>query len=110
MASERARALRRNLTDAERFLWAKRRGRRFAEFKFRRQQPIGKYIVDFVCFERKLIVKLDGSQHVDQRDYDDARTAWLGTQGFRVLRFWNHEVLTEWNVIDEVIWAALQAG
>jgi adenine-specific DNA-methyltransferase len=67
--------------------------RQAGSFKFRRQQPIGEYIVDFVCAERKLIVEVDGGQHVEQAVHDEMRSKWLQSQGYRVLRFWNHDVL-----------------
>jgi very-short-patch-repair endonuclease len=105
---ERARDLRKNLTDTERLVWSKLRSRRFAGFKFRRQMPIGAFVVDFVCLERRLILELDGGQHTEQVRYDEARTAWLNSQGFEVLRFWNHEVFEEWDTIEEVIWRHLQ--
>lgn len=104
----RARRLRKNMTDTERFAWARLRSRRFAGYKFRRQMPIGAYIVDFVCLERRLVVELDGGQHVEQGDYDTKRTSWLQSQGFEVLRFWDHEVLQEWESVEEVIWRRLQ--
>ena len=92
---ERARRLRRESTEAEKRLWNKLRARQLLGAKFRRQAPIGPYIVDFVCFERKLVIEIDGGQHAehDQRAYDEERTKWLKSQGFRVLRFWNNEVL-----------------
>jgi very-short-patch-repair endonuclease len=89
---ERARKLRKNMTDAERALWARIRRRQILDCKFRRQQPLGDYIVDFVCLEKKLIIELDGGQHIEQEEYDSRRTHWLEEQGFRVLRFWNHDV------------------
>ena len=107
MSLNRARRLRKNMTDAERFVWSRLRSRRFAGYKFRRQMPIGPYIVDFICLKRRLIVELDGGQHVEQRDYDDQRTGWLQSQGFDVLRFWNHEVFEDWETVEEVIWRAL---
>jgi very-short-patch-repair endonuclease len=107
---DRARELRKNLTDVERLAWRKLRSRRFAGYKFRRQMPVGRYIVDFVCLERKLIVELDGGQHNEQVDYDQARTEWLKSQGFEVLRFWNHEVFEDWGAIEEVIWGRLHSG
>ena len=89
-----ARELRREQTDAERNLWAKLRNRHPAEVKFRRQEPIGRYIVDFVSFGRKLIIEIDGSQHADATTKADAqRTKWLENQGFRVIRFWDNDVL-----------------
>ncbi len=81
--------------------------RQFGGCKFRRQQPIGKYIVDFVCVEKGLIVELDGGQHAQQASSDVERTAWLEAQGFRVIRFWNHEVLNEIDAVKEAIRGAL---
>ncbi len=86
-----AKNLRRTMTDVEVKLWNALRDRRFENFKFRRQVPIGKYIVDFVCQDRKLIVELDGCQHLDSR-VDAVRDAWLRSVGYRVLRFWNIDV------------------
>jgi len=88
-----ARAFRRNLTDAERRLWKHLRAKLFEGLKFRRQEPIGKYIVDFVCYEKSLIIEIDGGQHSKERDKDGERERWLRGEGFKVLRFWNHEVL-----------------
>ena len=87
-----ARDLRKNMTDAERKLWLALRGRQFENYKFRRQVPVGKYIADFMCFEHRLIVEVDGSQH-DESIRDAVRDLWLESQGFRVLRLWNREVL-----------------
>jgi len=109
MNLRRARQLRKNLTDTERFVWGKLRGRRFAGFKFRRQMPIGRYVVDFVCLARRLIVELDGGQHLEQAEHDAARTSWLESEGFEVLRFWDQKALQDWEVVEEVIWARLQA-
>ncbi len=89
----RAKNLRRDMTDAERKLWYRLRAG-WVGVKFRRQQPIGAYIVDFVCFERRLIVELDGGQHADAVEKDAARTRWLESQGFTVLRFWNNDIMT----------------
>ncbi len=91
--TERARNLRSNMTDAERCLWKHLRQRQIAGYRFRRQMPIGSYIVDFVCLERRLIVEVDGGQHQEQQAYDIRRDGWLVEQGFQVLRFWNNEVL-----------------
>ncbi|WP_349258714.1 endonuclease domain-containing protein [Steroidobacter sp.] len=102
-AREFARTLRANSTEAEQRLWANLRNRRLAGFKFRRQQPLGPYIVDFVCVERKLIVEADGGQHADRREYDDARSEYLERRGYRVLRFWNNDVLLETEAVLEVI-------
>ena len=100
---QRARVLRMQQADAERRLWYLLRGHRFLGLKFRRQVPMGAYIADFVCHERRLIVELDGGQHSEQIDYDTARTAWLGEQGYRVLRFWNHDVLQREQAVLEQI-------
>ena len=98
-----ARELRNRLTDAEQKLWQHIRARQMMGFKFRRQAPIGKYIVDFVCFERRLIIELDGGQHAVNQDYDHIRTEWLGSQGFKVIRFWNHDVMNNIEGIKEVV-------
>jgi very-short-patch-repair endonuclease len=82
------------MTDAERHLWQWLRQRQLDGLRFRRQMPLGTYIVDFVCLERRLVIELDGGHHQNQRDYDENRDRWLEEQGFVVLRFWNHEVLT----------------
>ena len=87
-----ARAMRADSTKAENMLWQAIRNKQLHGFKFKRQVPIGRYIVDFVCFERKLIVEVDGGQHADSFS-DRARDAWLQDQGFCVLRFWNNDVL-----------------
>lgn len=100
---ERARALRREMTDAERLLWHHLRARRFERLKFRRQKPLGRYIADFVCMELQLIIELDGGQHLQQSDYDARRDDWLRAQGFRVLRFWNHEALQQTEAVLEQI-------
>ncbi len=95
------------MTDAERHLWYRLKAGRFDGWKFRRQWPIGDYIVDFVCFEVKLIVELDGGQHAVLVDRDDSRTEWLNSQGFRVMRFWNYQVFEESDDVMEAIWNAL---
>jgi very-short-patch-repair endonuclease len=89
----RARALRRSPTEAEKVLWGELRYWQIDGHKFRRQQPVGNYIVDFVCLEKKLIVEVDGGQHAEQCDYDSERDAWLRQQGYKILRFWNNDVL-----------------
>ena len=86
-----AKHLRRTMTDVEVKLWVALRDRRFENFKFRRQVPIGKYIVDFVCQEKKLIVELDGSQH-EGSVHDQVRDAWLRSVGYKTLRFWNIDI------------------
>ena len=102
----RAKALRRELTDAERALWKLLRAKRLADFKFRRQQPIGTYIADFVCQSSRLIVEADGSQHLDSA-HDQRRTAWLEGQGYRVLRFWNNDILARPSSVIDTVYAAL---
>jgi len=90
---EHARQLRKNPTDAERALWGKLRLWQLDGIKFRRQQPLGRYIVDFVCLEKRLVVEVDGGQHAEDANYDSDRDAWLREQGFVILRFWNNDVL-----------------
>ena len=92
VTTSRARQLRARQTDAERKLWFLLRDRRLNGAKFRRQVPIGNYIVDFVCQQAKLIVELDGGQHADQVAYDTARPNWLEGVGYRVLRIWNNDL------------------
>ena len=99
----RARQLRRNPTEVERLLWQRLRFWQVGGFKFRRQQPLGDYIADFVCFEGLLIVEIDGGQHADQKDYDKKRDAWLRDQGFIVLRFWNSDVFQNMDGVLQVI-------
>jgi adenine-specific DNA-methyltransferase len=89
----RARGLRKHATDAERALWQWLRNRQLSGCKFRRQHAIGPYIADFACIEARLIVELDGGQHLDHAAADAQRTAYLNSEGYRVLRYWNDEVL-----------------
>jgi very-short-patch-repair endonuclease len=77
-------------------------------YKFRRQQPIGQYIVDFVNFERRVVIELDGGQHSQQMVYDSKRTAWLEAQGYQVLRFWNNQILEEAEAVKAIILKALE--
>jgi very-short-patch-repair endonuclease len=106
---ERARTLRLNQTEAEQRLWYYLRAHRFMGLKFKRQKPIGNYIVDFICLSPKLVIEIDGSQHAEQADYDHCRDAWLRVQGFLVLRFWNNEVLNETEGVLESIRQAILA-
>jgi very-short-patch-repair endonuclease len=109
MQSIRARQLRREMTDAERLLWFLLRGRRLAGCKFRRQHPIGPYIADFVCLDHRLIVEADGGQHADARlAADELRTKWLMDQGWRVVRFWNGDILYRQNDVLEAIVRAIE--
>ncbi len=110
MKRAQARALRKNPTESERALWKHLRLRQLGGWKFRRQHPLGPYIVDFVCLEKRLVIELDGGQHSEQTLYDTERTAWLETQGFQVLRFWNNQVLQETEVVKEVILEALRTS
>jgi very-short-patch-repair endonuclease len=99
-----AKGLRRRSTDAERLLWKYLRTKQIEGLKFRRQEPIGKYIVDFVCFESRVIVEVDGGQHSIEKDAN--RDTWLQSQGFAVLRFWNHDVLLNTEGVVEMIRAS----
>ena len=110
LQQERARALRHGGTDAEHWLWQHLRSRQLLGQKFRRQVPIGQYIVDFLCCECKLIVEVDGSQHRQQEGYDRTRTQCLESQGYRVIRYWNNEVLQQGDAVLESILQALAAG
>ena len=94
-----ARSLRKNQTDAERKLWRCLRARELCGFKFRRQYPIAPYIVDFICVEKQLIVEIDGGQHATMTELDNRRTEFLNARGYRVLRFWNNEVLRQLDAV-----------
>ena len=101
---EFARALRADETEAEQKLWRILRGRRLAGLKWRRQVPFGRYVVDFVCFERRLVAECDGSQHAENAR-DRTRDDWLTSQGFSVVRFWNHESLQSPRMVEDTILA-----
>jgi adenine-specific DNA-methyltransferase len=103
----RARALRKEKTDAERVLWERLRRRAVHGLKFRCQQPLGPYIVDFVCLERRLVVEVDGGYHREQKANDDDRTRWLESHGYTVLRFWNSDVVIRTDAVVEAIARAL---
>ncbi|MFQ6083141.1 MAG: endonuclease domain-containing protein [Candidatus Aminicenantia bacterium] len=98
-----AKNLRKRSTDAERLLWKHLRARQLEGLKFRRQQPVGKYILDFVCFEKGIVIEVDGGQHAVEKEKDNERNIWVERQGFKVLRFWNNEVLTNIEGVLEVI-------
>ena len=104
-----ARELRRRQTDAERILWHHLRNRTLMGCKFRRQHPIGPYVVDFACVDAKLVVELDGSQH-SAPSGDEVRTSFLCRQGYRVLRFWNNDALTQTEAILAVVHDALSVA
>src|SRR4030042_6167074 len=98
-----AKTLRKRPTDAESLLWMHLRAKQFKGLKFRRQQPIGAYIVDFVCFERRIVIEVDGGGHAFEKVKDVGRDTWLQGEGFKVLRFWNNEVLQNMDGVLEVI-------
>jgi very-short-patch-repair endonuclease len=106
--TNRARRLRRDSTKAELRLWYRLRSRSLAGFKFIRQETIGPYVVDFVCREERLIIEVDGGQHADS-NHDAARDRWLQAHQFRIMRFWNNDVLANMNGVLEVILNALQS-
>jgi very-short-patch-repair endonuclease len=107
--SSHAKKLRKNMTDAERKLWTHLRGRQLTGVKFRRQHQIGPYVVDFITFEPKLIIELDGGHHVLQLADDSKRSDWLTSNDFTVLRFWNHEVLQQTDAVLQTITERLNA-
>ena len=107
MSLDRAKRLRQRMTDAEHRLWYRLRAHRFDGHKFKRQVPIGPYVVDFGCLNRRLIIELDGGQHAD-RPSDRRRDAWLKMQGYEVLRFWNIDVLKNTEAVLEAIVMALE--
>ncbi len=102
-----ARSLRKQAGEAEQVLWRHLRGRRLRGYKFRRQVVIEPYIVDFVCLDVKLIIEADGGQHAEQASYDARRTARLEAKGYRVMRFWNNEILGDIQRVLEEIYSAL---
>jgi len=102
-----ARKLRGKSTDAELLLWRHLRNRHMAGYKFRRQVAIGSYIVDFVCFDAGLIIEADGGQHLEQRHRDSERTAFLESRGYKVMRFWNNEILCDIEAVLEQIHTCL---
>lgn len=106
LAKARAGDLRQGMTDAERRLWDRLR-RNGLGVKFRRQHPFETWVLDFVCLERKLVIEVDGSQHAETTAADAARSSRLERAGFRVLRFWNHDVLTNTDAVVERIWREL---
>ena len=110
-----AKELRRELTPTEIKLWARLRAHRMKGVHFRVQHAnalrpfrVGNYIVDFCAARKKLIIELDGSQHLDQKEYDDERTAFLKSKGYQVLRFWNNDVMNDIDSVLRVIYATLK--
>ncbi|NMM28975.1 MAG: endonuclease domain-containing protein [Glaciimonas sp.] len=104
-----AREMRSGMTDAEALLWKLLRNRLLAGAKFRRQHPVGRYILDFYCDGRKLGIELDGGQHGEAVAYDQVRDQWLRGQGIHIMRFWNNQMLTETEGVLESIYQVLQA-
>jgi very-short-patch-repair endonuclease len=100
----RAKRLHREMTEPESKLWAHRMG----DVHFRNQHAIGNYIVDFCAPRKKLIIELDGSQHLEQKEYDEERSVFLKSKGYRILRFWNHEVMNNTDSVLTVIWDSLK--
>ncbi len=103
------RTLRHNMTDAEKKIWRSLRGRQMEGLKFRRQHPFEGYILDFVCLEKKIVIELDGGQHQENKAEDEVRTKSLEKAGFRLLRFWNHEVLQHPAAVTEKIWQEISS-
>lgn len=99
----RARDLRKESTIVEQHLWYWLRNRHLNAYKFHRQYVMGKYIVDFVCLKKKLVIEIDGGQHAENISYDENRTAYLKTRGFHVLRYWNHDVMDKMDAVLEDI-------
>ena len=99
----KARVLRKNQTDAESLLWYHLRDRHLSGHKFRRQHPMGVFIADFVCIERRIVVEVDGGQHALQGEEDKRRSAYLKSKGYRVVRFWDNEVLKDTQAVLEAI-------
>jgi len=102
-----AKQLHRNMSLAEAKLWKHLRAHRMGDIHFRNQHAIGNYIVDFCAPRKKLIIELDGSQHLEQKEYDGERTKYLESHGYRVLRFWNNDVMDNMETVLEVIWSVL---
>jgi very-short-patch-repair endonuclease len=109
MADERARQLRRNMTDAERALWRYLRMRQLDGHKFRKPVRIGPYIADFACLKAMLVIEVDGGQHAEACAYDSRRDDFMRGQGYRVLRFWNNEVLSNIDGVWQVIVAEINS-
>jgi len=97
------------MTEAERAVWSLLRRKKIENHRFRKQVPIGKYIVDFACLDARLVIEVDGGQHSDAVQADEARDAWLRSQNFHVLRFWNNDVLKNQEGVMQVILKALEA-
>ena len=101
-----ARKLRAEMTDAERKLWSLLRRKQLAGFRFRRQVPLGPFVADFACYSARLVIEVDGGQHNTQVPQDAVRETWLRHEGYTVMRFWNHEVLTQIETVKNIVWNA----
>lgn len=105
-----AKKLRKESTDTECKLWQQLRSKQCGGYKFRRQHPLGNYIVDFVCLESRLIIELDGSQHLEEtKMHDQQRDCWFQKEGYRILRFWDNEVLQNMAGVYQLIEEALRS-
>ena len=107
MALHHAQSMRHKQTHAEGLLWYYLRKKQLGGYKFRRQQPVGPYIADFACLPQKLLIELDGGQHGDPHTADEQRDLFLRQQGYRVLRFWNHEVFADCFAVLQRVYEAL---
>jgi very-short-patch-repair endonuclease len=103
-----AKHLHRNMSPAEAKLWKHLRAHQMDDVHFRNQHAIGNYIVDFCSPRKKLVIELDGSQHLEQQEYDNERTNFLEGRGYRVLRFWNNDVMNNIDTVLKVIWSVLE--
>ena len=103
-----AKHLRRNQTSAEQLVWSELRGRRCGGYKFRRQVPLDKYVVDFLCVAQKLIIEIDGPSHEDSEDYDSNRTSILESMGYHIIRLTNEDIYEDLDASLETIWYALE--
>ncbi len=101
--TEAARELRKNMTNAEKVLWKRLKAKQLGGLKFRRQEQIGRFVADFVCYEKGIVIEADGGQHALEREKDEERTEWLNAQGYTVLRFWNNDILTNIEGVMETI-------
>ncbi len=108
LKTQQARHLRKNMTDAERKIWHSIKGKKIKNHRFRRQHPIGPYIVDFVCLENRIVIEIDGGQHAWQKETDEKRTKWLESEGYRVIRFWNNQIMNEFNGVIQILWNMLE--
>jgi len=107
ITTKNARYLRKNMTDVEQLLWHRIRRKQLRGYSFRRQHPIGQYIVDFVCIKLKIVIELDGGQHADNKEYDKVRDEWIESQGYKTLRFWNNDVTENMDDVLQTIYKLL---